>query len=177
MTQDRRSVLAALGLAFPFVFTGRARAAAIAPVLSLRSFEEAVRDAFPVLDTSGTSASGEAVACRRIEVGHSDAVTAGLQSCHNDRTFAGHPAGQLRIVRTGSAPGPLVRGVRLYVATVDVALSSDPAAGESRPFDFATVPPAPVLTAGDPARESVKETPLRTGTLKAPQQAGPYRSR
>ena len=42
-----------------------------------------------------------------VEVGHSEQVQAGVQGCHNDRPFAGFPAGHLRIVRTGSEPGPV----------------------------------------------------------------------
>jgi hypothetical protein len=142
MTHNRRSVLAAIGMALPFGFTGRARAAEAGPppVLRFRPFEQAVREAFAVPGSAGV----EAFPCRRIEVGHSDVVAAGLQGCHNDRPFAGYPAGHLRIVRTGAAPGPVFHGVRLYVATVDVVLSGG-AVGESRPLDFATVPPAPAL--------------------------------
>ena len=51
--------------------------------------------------------------CRRVEVGHSEQVRAGVQGCHNDRPFAGFPAGHLRIVRAGSEPGPVRQGVRL----------------------------------------------------------------
>jgi hypothetical protein len=153
MTPHRRSVLAALGLALPFGLTGRARAAVggPAPVLWLRPFEEAVRDAFGAVAPNGVAVSGEAFPCRRIEVGHPEEVAAGLQGCHNDRAFAGYPAGHLRIVCTGLTPGPVVNGVRLYVATVDVALTGGAAAGTSRPLDFATIPPAPVLAAGGPA--------------------------
>ena len=62
---------------------------------------------------------------------------------HNDRPFAGFPAGHLRIVRTGCEPGPVIRGVRLYVATVDVALAGGPG---GRMLDFASLPPVPVFT-------------------------------
>ncbi|MFO0799505.1 MAG: hypothetical protein U0804_18710 [Gemmataceae bacterium] len=132
MLRDRRSVLAALGLAVPFGIPARAAAVGPAPGLRFRSFEDAVRAAF--------AAPGDGP--RRVEVGHSDDVRAGLQGCHNDRPFAGFPAGRLRIVRTGCEPGPLVGGVRLYVATVDVALADGPG---DRPLDFGSLPPAPVF--------------------------------
>lgn len=142
MSHNRRSVLAAIGLALPLGLDGRASATAppgVAPALRLRPFEEAVREAFQ---------AGTGVAYRRVEVGHSEAVLAGLQGCYNDRPFAGFPAGHLRIVRTGSGPGPVVSGVRLYVATVDVALTIGQNYEDSgRALDFSTLPPAPVLTA------------------------------
>ena len=146
MLRDRRSVLAALGLAVPFGVPARAAAATgPAPGLCFRTFEDAVREAFASPGPDG---------CRRVEVGHSDDVRAGLQGCHNDRPFAGFPAGHLRIVRTGCEPGPTVNGVRLYVATVDVAVT-DGAGG--RPLDFAALPPAPVFA--DPPAPPV--TPAR----------------
>ena len=90
------------------------------------------------------SERGQSSSCRRIEIGHSEQVRAGVQGCHNDRPFAGFPAGHLRIVRTGSEPGPMDRGVRLYVSTVDVALTGGLTPGiASRPLDFASLPPAP----------------------------------
>jgi len=137
MLRDRRSVLAALGLAVPFGIPARAAATGPAPGLRFRSFEDAVREAFASAGSDGTP-------YRRVEVGHSDEVRAGLQGCHNDRPFAGFPAGHLRIVRTGCEPGPAVNGVRLYVATVDVAVVGGPG---GRPLDFASLPPAPVFTA------------------------------
>lgn len=150
MLRDRRSVLAALGLAVPFGIPARASAAPVgpAPGLRFRSFEDAVREAFAAPAPDGWAAW-------RVEVGHSDEVRAGLQGCHNDRPFAGFPAGHLRIVRTGCEPGPAVNGVRLYVATVDVAVADGPG---GRPLDFATLPPAPVFT--DPP-----ESPARRPAL------------
>lgn len=135
MTHDRRSVLAALGLAVPFGIDTRAGAAPAGPALGLKfvPFEEAVRAAF---------AAPADAPWRRVEVGHSDEVRAGLQGCVNDRPFAGFAAGQLRILRTGCEPGPAVRGVRLFVATVDVVADD---AEPGRPLDFATLPPAPVF--------------------------------
>ena len=55
------------------------------------------------------SGDGPASSCRRVEIGHSQQVSIGVQGCHNDRPFAGFPVGHLRIVRTGSEPGPMVR--------------------------------------------------------------------
>ena len=135
MFHDRRSVLAALGAALPFAVP-RWATAGPAPGLRLRAFEDAVREAFH----GPATADG----CRRVPVGHSDLVAAGVQGCVNDRPFAGFPAGGLRVVRCGAEPGPAVGGVRLYAAFVDVAVN-DGAAG--RPLDFAALPPAPVLDA------------------------------
>ncbi|VTT97720.1 unnamed protein product [Gemmataceae bacterium] len=154
MTHDRRTVLASLGLALPFGLDRLVAAAPTgpAPVLRLRSFEEAVRAAFGPDAGTGTSPFADAsLPCRRIEVGHSAEVLAGVQGCHNDRPFAGFPAGHLRIVRTGAGPGPIVGGVRLYVATLDVVLIGGRTGGEpSRPLDFATLPAAPTLVPGEP---------------------------
>lgn len=129
MNRDRRSVITALGLALPLGLANRAAAAVGPPPgLGFRSFEAGVRDLRP----------GEV---RRVEVGHCDALHAGLAGCCNDHPFAGVPAGRLRIVRTGCEPGPAVNGVRLYAAFVDVTLSDEP----GRPFDFAALPPAAVF--------------------------------
>ncbi|MGE3818904.1 MAG: hypothetical protein AB7I30_05670 [Isosphaeraceae bacterium] len=69
-----------------------------------------------------------------------------MQGCHNDRLFAGFPAGRLRIVRSGAEPGPVYQGVRLHVSTVDVALTDGlTPRGGSRPLDFRSLPPAPIL--------------------------------
>lgn len=144
MTHSRRSLLSAIGLALPFSLGSRVGASATpvgtAPMLRFHPFEEAVREAFA--DHNRTSP------CRRVEVGHSEQVRAGVQGCHhNDRPFAGFPTGHLRIVRTGSEPGPVWRGVRLYVSTVDVALTGGLTPGEpSRPLDFASLPPAPTFS-------------------------------
>ena len=141
MFHDRRTVLSALGLALPFGLAARAGSAAPTgppPVLRFRPFEEAVREAFAVVPPD------ESFPCRRVEVGHADALQTGVQGCHNDRPFAGFPAGHLRIVRAGSEPGPAVGGVRLYASTVDVVLTDagrprfrrgpeDPARGTARP--------------------------------------------
>ena len=141
MNQERRQVLAAIGLALPIGLARAANSATAAgppPVLGFRHFEDAVRDAFADNPTG----------CRRVEVGHADVLLAGAQGCHNDRPFAGFPAGHLRIVRVGSEPGPVRGGVRLYVCTVDVTVTTG---GDSRPLDFAALPPAPVLADANPA--------------------------
>ncbi len=134
MDPTRRSLVSALGLVIPFGLAARPRAATPTPVLRLRPFEDAVREAF-------ADAGAEQWPCRRIEVGHSEVVEAGLQGCCNDRPFAGFPAGRLRIVRCGSAPGPSRGGVRLWVATVDVVLTGG--RGDARPIDFTSLPAAP----------------------------------
>jgi len=138
MNQTRRSLLSIIGVALPIGIGNREGTsptpAEAAPVLRFRSFEEAVRAAF--------SWRGQSSSCRRIEIGHSEQIRAGVQGCHNDRPFAGFPAGHLRIVRTGSEPGPIDRGVRLYVSTVDVAPTGGLKPGvASRPLDFASLPP------------------------------------
>ncbi|MFO0889412.1 MAG: hypothetical protein U0790_09765 [Isosphaeraceae bacterium] len=151
---SRRSVLSALGLAVPFGAGARAGAssapAGTVPALRFRSFEQSLREAFIAGESSrprGGQALREMPSLRRVEVGHSELVQAGIQGCHNDRPFAGFPAGHLRIVRTGSEPGPVRQGVRLYVTTVDVVRTGglDPAV-PSRPLDFACLPPAPVFS-------------------------------
>ncbi len=141
----RRSILSALGFALP---TGLAAAASAAPVttatqtgpdlvLRFRPFEQAVREAFANRPKTPTT--------RRIEIGHSDLTRAGLQGCHNAKPFAGFPAGHLRITHTGTEPGPILNGVRLYIATVDLAWTGGQNSSEepSRPLDFHTLPPAP----------------------------------
>ena len=145
MDHDRRKLITAIGLALPFGVDLRASAATgPAPVLRLRPFAEAVEEAFR---SAGPMPADGAFPVRRVEVGHSAEVQAGLQGCTNDRPFAGFPAGHLRIVRSGSAPGPAVRGVRLYVTTVDVAATGGrPCGGPGRPLDFASLPPAPTFT-------------------------------
>ena len=152
MIQSRRSLLSALGLALPFGLGARVGASptpvGTAPSLRLRPFEEAVREAFADHGrTTSGDVAGRTFPCRRVEVGHSEQIQAGVQCCHNDRPFAGFPAGHLRIVRTGSEPGPVRRGVRLYVSTVDVALTGGLTPGvSSRPLDFASLPPAPTFS-------------------------------
>jgi hypothetical protein len=143
---SRRSVLSGLGLGLPLGLGLGADARAAppdeAPALRLLSFEDAVRDAF-----AGADGRRATHPCRRIEVGHSDQVQAGIQGCHNDRPFAGFSAGALRIVRAGSTPGPSFRGVRLYVSWVDVMWTAGTDHGEaSRPLDFAALPPAPTFS-------------------------------
>ena len=140
MPQTRRSILAAIGAALPFGLAARSKAADSplppAPTLRFQSFEAAVRAEF---------AQPGSATWRRVEVGPSALIQAGVQGSHNDRPFAGFPTGHLRITRTGSEPGPTRQGVRLYVTTVDVTrpdglTTDDP----SRPLDFAGLPPAPV---------------------------------
>ena len=148
MSHDRRSVLSAIGLALPFGLPVRAGTSAPVerpPVLRFRLFEEAVREAFGSLGDR----PGEPFPCRRVEVGHSPLLQTGVQGCHNDRPFAGFPAGHLRIVRAGSEPGLVVGGVRLCVYAVDVVLTNGrDLSAPSRPLDFALLPPAAVLVAG-----------------------------
>lgn len=156
MIHDRRSVLATIGLALPLGLDGRAGASSRptgpAPVLRLVPFEEAVRAAF----ASGAALPGEEFPCRRIEIGHSDEVLAGLQGCYNALPFAGFPAGHLRVVRAGFGPGPMVGGVRLYVSTVDVALTGGRECDlPGRPLDFALLPPAPALVPPSAPRPEV----------------------
>lgn len=141
---SRRSILGALGAALPFGLgagLGAARGeAAPAPRLRFRPFEDAVREAF---SARGPSDDGT---CHRIEVGDSDLIRAGVQGCYNDRPFAGFPAGHLRIVRSGSGPGPTHQGVRLYISAVDVALTGGPTREDrGRPLDFGSLPPAPIF--------------------------------
>ena len=145
MNHDRRAALAAFGLAAPF---GVGRLAGAAPLyrggnvgIALRSFENGVREAFRLF------APADAPAWRRVAVGHSPAVESGLQGCVNDRPFAGFLPGRLRVVRTGTEPGPTIGGVRLYLATVDLIRNDPDTPG--RPFDFASLPPAPILVGGE----------------------------
>ncbi len=147
-TFSRRSVLASLGITLPVGLAARAEAspsqAGPAPTLRLRSFEDALRQALSARGRAVAAGLADPSPCVRVEVGHSEDVRPGVQGCHNDRPFAGFPAGHLRIVRAGTEPGPVRQGVRLYVSTVDVVLTDgltpDTA---SRPLDFATLPPAP----------------------------------
>lgn len=157
MATDRRTVLSTLACLLPFglpaLAGSRASRLVTPPILRLRSFEDAVRSAFSSVELTtpvGELARDETFRCCRIEVGHSEILQAGVQGCHNDRPFAGFPAGHLRIVRAGSQPGPEHSGVRLYISTVDVVLTSGLAYGRpSRPLDFATLPAAPILEAAD----------------------------
>ncbi len=167
---SRRSILSALGLSLPFGAGARALASpepgGSAPEIWFRPFEEAVRAAFA--ETSGEPGIGleRTGLCRRLEVGESEEVRAGVQGCHNDRAFAGFPAGHLRIVRTGSGPGPARHGVRLFVATVDVMFTGGLAADiPSRPLDFGSLPPAPVLKA--------ERTGGGNATGRSPRRRGP----
>ena len=141
MNQGRRSLLSAIGFSLPLGFgtsVGAAtKTADSGSMLRFRAFEDAIREAFADFD-------GRTSLCRRVEIGHSEQVRAGVQGSHNDRPFAGFPVGHLRIVRTGSEPGPESGGVRLYVSTVDVAWTGGLTPGvPSRPLDFSTLPPAP----------------------------------
>jgi hypothetical protein len=153
MNLSRRSFLSAIGIALPFGLGARVVAASTpignAPVLQFRSFEDGVREAFSVhgrASLNDAGGKGEMFPCRRVEIGHSEQVRAGVQGCHNARAFAGFAAGHLRIVRTGSEPGPPWQGVRLFVSTVDIALTGGLTPGvPSRPLDFASMPPAPTF--------------------------------
>ena len=162
MNHDRRAILAAIGVAVPFALDVRAAPSRLppAPSLRLRSFEDAVREAFGVFSAGGRVVEPVGgCPVRRIEVGHCDQLEAGLQGCYNARPFAGFPVGFLRIVRTGLEPGPAVGGVRLYAATVDVALTyGKPLGGPGRGFDFALLPPAPTLSAEVEQPRSVRRT-------------------
>jgi hypothetical protein len=150
MMTSRRSILSAIAFGLPFGLGARLRACApplaAVPTLRFRLFEEEVRAAFA--DNGPLSkAAGQTVLCRRVEIGHCEQVQTGIQGCHNDRPFAGFPAGYLRIVRTGSEPGPVRQGVRLYVSTADVALTGGLTPGiPSRPLNFASLPPAPAFS-------------------------------
>ncbi|WP_435016910.1 hypothetical protein TA3x_004492 [Tundrisphaera sp. TA3] len=151
-TIRRRTLLSALGVSLPFGLTAARAGATGSPTradltLRFRPFEEAVRSAFADWSPGASDGPDEsALPFRRVEVGDSDRVRAGLQGCHNDRPFAGFPAGNLRVIRSGSAPGPSVNGVRLYVSTVDIAVVPGPIPGRpARPLDFATLPPAPTI--------------------------------
>lgn len=147
MLPNRRSILSAIGIALPFAAARAGWAVTTAgppPGLRFRSFEEAVRAAFAGIE----SGPGEGRPCRRVEVGYAPILHGGVQGCHNDRPFAGHPAGQLRIVRAEFEPGPVRGGVRLYVSTVEIARVNDADSNSlSRPLDFASLPPAPILCA------------------------------
>jgi hypothetical protein len=153
MIQSRRSLLTAIGLSLPsglVARAGRPDSPADQPlVLRLRPFEEAVREAFAgheQVPRSDVAGSDEIRFRHRLEVGHSDLIRNGVQGTHNDRPFARVPARHLRIVRTAFEPGREIRGVRLYVATVDVVLTDGRPYGEpSRPLDFSTLPPAPTF--------------------------------
>jgi hypothetical protein len=154
MPLTRRTILSAIGVALPIGLGARAGASATPAgkplVLRFRPFEEALREAFASHDPSSwidEIGSDPAIPYRRVEVGHSDQVRSGVQGCHNDRPFAGFPTGHLRIIRTGSEPGPVRQGVRLYVTTLDVALVRDlPHAAPGRPLDFASLLPAPIFS-------------------------------
>lgn len=150
-TLSRRSILSALGVALPWGLGAAAKAsggggpAVPAPVLRFRPVEDAVRAAFADRGRTGLD-DAHGLPCRRVEVGHSELTQAGVQGCHNDRPFAGFPAGHLRLVRVGSEPGPLRDGVRLYVSTIDVVLTGGlPPGVPSRPLDFSSLPPAPTF--------------------------------
>lgn len=144
MRHDRRTVLAALGLALPFGLPGWTQSGASSVVsaeLRFRSVEDSIREAF----RSGGGATYGTLPCRRVAVGHSELLPAGLQGCHNARSFADFPAGHLRIVRVAYEPGSIIAGVRLYVCTLDVVSTGGSNCGQSRPLDFATLPPAPYV--------------------------------
>jgi hypothetical protein len=152
MPLNRRSILSAIGVAIPCGLgagvSSAANASGQALTLRFRPFEEAFNGA--AADSGRTTSidlDGLTYPCRRVEVGFSEQIRSGVQGCHNDRPFAGFPAGHLRIVRTGSEPGPVLKGVRLYVSTVDIALTAGLTPGvASRPLDFSSLPPAPTFS-------------------------------
>ena len=149
MMPTRRSVLSSIAASVPLGIGAGVKAPPAAPgpapVLRFRPFEEAVRLAFEDRSSADDPGVGTDL-CRRVEVGHSDQVRLGVQGCHNDRPFAGFPAGHLRLIRTGSEPGPARQGIRLYVSTVDVLVTGGLAPGApSRPLDFSSLPAAPIL--------------------------------
>lgn len=149
---SRRTLLAALGSFLPLGLartTRAGRSATAAPaLLRFRSFEQAVRDAFANDSDRNEIAvvEGRAYPCRRIAVGESEIVQAGLQGCTNGRPFAGFPAGGLRVVRTAVGPGPQLGGVRLYVTTLEIA-AVDPrhSVDSTRSIEFADLPASPIL--------------------------------
>lgn len=147
MIHNRRSFLSTVGIAIPFA-PARAEPSGTDLEVRFRPFAEAVREAFHSHGSDRPFADGsdQAAPWCRLEVGESEEVRAGVQGCYNDHPFAGFPAGHLRIVRSGSEPGPARYGVRLYVWTVDVMVTGGRTSGSpGRPLDFATLPPAPVL--------------------------------
>ena len=150
MNHSRRSLLSATALALPFGLGSLAKGASshpgAAPTLRFRPFEDAVREAFADRDPF-KNAPDRTSSWRTVEVGHSEQVQEGLQGSHNDRPFAGFPAGHLRIIRTGSEPGPLWQGVRLYISTVDIAFTGGLTPEvPGRPLDFASLPPVPTFS-------------------------------
>jgi hypothetical protein len=170
MPPDRRSVLSALGLTLPFGLAaapGRAAAAGPPPAVRFRPFEDALRDAL--------AAAGTGESCR-VDVGYAERVLAGVQGCVNARPFAGFPAGRLRVMRVGAGPGPAVGEVRLYVCTVEVAVTDEP----GHPLDFATLPAAPALVEGGPTRvthDTPQPRPTRQSESGPPPACGsPVRS-
>ncbi|MFO0959874.1 MAG: hypothetical protein U0800_20975 [Isosphaeraceae bacterium] len=135
----RRNWISSTGAALPILWQGRSPASApeLPPqAIRLRPFEESVRAAFGEAPERGS--------CRRIEVGDSDLVRAGVQGCHNTTAFAGFPPGQLTIVRSSAGPGPPRGGLRLYVTAVEVRWNPEHVPERStRGLDFARIPPAP----------------------------------
>ena len=151
MMPNRRAIISSIACSLPFGFWSRAHASTApvgsAPTLRLRSFEEGVRQAFADRFAAPETADDTGRPWRRIEIGCSEQVRVGVQGCHNEKPFAGFPAGHLRIIRTGSEPGPIQNGVRLYVSTVDVVHTGGLAAGApSHALDFASLPPAPIFS-------------------------------
>jgi hypothetical protein len=136
MYPDRRSVLGALGIGFPFLAHSMGVSASSLGPASLRMirFEDAVREAL---------LSNAVKQVHRVAVGWCELVQSGLQGCVNMYSFAGQPAGCLRIVRTGSEPGPVINGARLCQAFVDL-IRSDPNL-PGRKIDYAGLQPAYVL--------------------------------
>lgn len=143
MSMNRRAALSVLGVTLPW---GLVRAAPLITGsrqarLHYRSFESSVREAFRDCSPQETPA------CRRIEVGYTDLLQTVAIGCQNAKPFAGFPIGQLCITRCGSEPGSAVGGVRLFVTWVEVLLVRNSGGQPSCVFDFARLPPAPLLTA------------------------------
>lgn len=146
---NRRSLLSTFTAVFPLSLAPTATATAgtdPAPRLGFRPVEDAVREAFARQSRGGASPLSTGCTCR-VEIGPSGALLGGLPGRRNSRPFAGFPAGQLRIVRTSTEPGPIRHGVRLYVTTVEIAWTGERSADDpGHPLDFATLPPAPALS-------------------------------
>lgn len=145
--QNRRKVITALGLALPLALPSRLGAAQHpVPCLRFVSVEDGL---IAALRATGTRSSWHGFPCVGVEVGHSDLVATGVQGCFNSQPFAGFPHGHLRIVRTSSEPGPAVGGVRLYLTTLEIAVTGGRNHAKGQPLDFTRLPAAPRLSVPD----------------------------